>query len=950
MNGTSPDDASPFSGLAAFQVADADRFFGRERETARLVNRLRKQPLVVVTGPPGVGKSSLVRAGVIPALMRSGEGWQVHTLRPGAAPLASLADLLARHSTELPSSDKGPNAGTTLDPERDAGAQLIARLRAQPGCMGAALRARAERQLRRILVFVDQFEELYTLSPSDSERDAFIACLEGVADDSTSPLRAIVTVRHDFMPKMHEHRHFDALMGHATMDYLSPMEPDEMRATLVKPVESAGFQFQPTSLIDTILDDLQGTRGTLPLLQFTATHLWEARDVEQKCLTQHSYDALGGVVGTLARHADRVLASMSSAEKTMARHIFEALITQEHTRAVLTIDDLLDLSSDRADLERVVHKLARARLLVVDTDEQHTGRTVEITHEALIDHWPTLAQWLDEHKQDRAFLARLRAAAREWQASERTEGTLWRGQLADQARGFRERYAGPMSALQAAYLDAVLALAARTKRRLRWLFAGVLTFLSLVASVMTYMTWEQRATNEQLSQETLRLQDFNRMTYATSVQEQSPTLAVATIREVELVTRLSSNWYQLAARLLGKPIATSLLGGHIWRVNWAEFSPDGARMVTADKDGYMRVWRADGSGRHTTLATDLRGVTALAFAPDSRRILTAQSDGRVRVWDADRVGPPTSLDGHTQRVNTAHFSADGTRVVTASDDSTVRVWHIGAAMTPAGVQVTVLHGHRQRVLTARFNRDATRVVSTSNDRTAKLWSIGDGLDDASGPITLAHDDSVISARFNPDGTRVLTVAGTTVFVWNPDDGTQLNQYLGHSSRVRSAVFHPDGNRILSAADDHMHLWTTEQSDWREHLQDLRSASGIVGAHVSAAFSPDGRQLLAFNTEGMLAVYSVTGHRTRMAIFPERVRSARFTPDGRHIISVGVDHTVRRSRLPDVQTDIETRLWRATSWCTPGRAYIRQEAQIEALTDRCRQRVKRVQTLDGSSDQ
>ncbi|WP_129356637.1 serine/threonine-protein kinase [Sorangium cellulosum] len=466
-------DASPFAGLSSFQEADADRFFGRAQDLAGVVARLRNQPLLAIAGASGVGKSSLVRAGVIPALKRSGEGWEALVLRPGREPMAALAQLFSHPVVTLSSVTR------TLAPRGSATASAAwsERLRAEPGLLGAALRAWSDGAGRRLLVFVDQFEELFTLGAPAGEREAFLACLEGVADDASSPLRVVLSVRSDFLERMAEHERFMGAMLRGLV-FLRPMGREGLREALMRPLEAARYEVEDPAMVEGLLDALSTTHGALPLLQFTAAKLWEMRDRQRRMLTRASYEALGGVAGALASHADTVLAGMSERQAKLARAVLERLVTPERTRAVASLGELCELPGDRGEIERVVGLLADARLLAIETASDRAGSTVEIVHESLIERWPTLERWLDENQEDAEFLDRLRAAARLWASSDRAVDTLWRGKVAEEARGFRERYRGELPARERLYLEEVLRFADQLQRGRRRLVTGIIAALS----------------------------------------------------------------------------------------------------------------------------------------------------------------------------------------------------------------------------------------------------------------------------------------------------------------------------------------------------------------------------------------------------------------------------------------------------------------------------------------
>nr|MDQ3369344.1 protein kinase [Myxococcota bacterium] len=441
------DGEGPYPGLAAFQEADAHRFFGRSREIARMVAKIRELPLTAVIGPSGAGKSSFIRAGVGPALKASGERWDVVTLRPGRQPLAALASVVQRLAMRTSPQPRDPSA--------DEHELLLRRLSTEPGYLGVLLRERARVTGGTVLLFVDQFEELYTLVADPVIRRAFTATLTGVADDSAAPVRVVVSMRSDFLDRVSEDLQFSEELARGLV-FLAQPDRESLREAIEQPVDLVGYRFESAAIVGEMIDALAGMSGALPLLQFAAAKLWDARDRQQRLLTTSSYHAIGGISGALAAHADDVYANLNASSKRLAQRIFQQLVTPERTRAILELSELDHLGADHDEVTRVVDQLVAARLLVVQTRAE-AGGSVELVHESLIDRWPMLRRWLDEDAEDTVFMAQLTTAAKQWDSKGRPAGLLWRGDAMDEARRWARQRPRTLSARDQAFIDAVFA-------------------------------------------------------------------------------------------------------------------------------------------------------------------------------------------------------------------------------------------------------------------------------------------------------------------------------------------------------------------------------------------------------------------------------------------------------------------------------------------------------------
>ena len=452
----------PYLGLSAFQEKDSARFFGRTSDTRRAVAWLDDQPIVSILGPSGAGKSSFVRAGIGPALTGSGETWQLVTTRPGRDPMLALANIIRGQLRDGASEDV-----------------VAQRLREQPGLLGRVLRRWSRTANKRVLLFIDQFEELYTQETTREDRLAYTACLAGVADDVASPLRLALAMRSDFAERVAEDPLFMDQMSRGLM-FLAPLDREGLREALERPLEMAGHSFESEEMVESILDELETTAGALPLLQFAATQLWDMRDRVKSTLTEEAYRGMGGVTGALIAHADHVMADIGPAAQPRVRDLFQRLVTIDKTRDIVEMRELLEMGNDRAETQRLIERLVRARLLVVNTDAEEP--TVELVHESLILNWPLLTQWIEEEKDAHAFVAQLRSTAKLWDSRDRPPGMLWRGDSLLDARRWKLRNSEEnLMDREREYLAASFSADSRAKRVRRGLMVVAMTFLGMVA-------------------------------------------------------------------------------------------------------------------------------------------------------------------------------------------------------------------------------------------------------------------------------------------------------------------------------------------------------------------------------------------------------------------------------------------------------------------------------------
>lgn len=410
-------EGNPYRGLQAFDARHRAVFFGRQREIGEAVERLRNDGFLLVTGDSGVGKSSLCMAGVLPQLedgaLDGGRRWRTVRLVPGRHPVSSIAAALS---------------GSGHDP-----ATLEREIRQEPESIARVLRARLGREEGQV-IYVDQLEELVTLSPPEDGANAAQAL--GRLAGGLPGIRVIGSVRSDFLTRVAGLPGLGALVPPAIF-LLRALGPESVREAIVGPARVKGVRFESEPLVEQLVESTISAEGSLPLLQFALAELWDARPGPADPVSAEALARIGGVSGALARHADATMMRLLPAERTAARRILLRLVTGEGTRARRTDAELVGVDpASRTALEALV----RARLVLVREGAGEYGgeggeSVYEITHEALVAGWSTLARWIEEEAEARAVALGLEASVREWERSGRTSAHLWNaGRLPDVER------------------------------------------------------------------------------------------------------------------------------------------------------------------------------------------------------------------------------------------------------------------------------------------------------------------------------------------------------------------------------------------------------------------------------------------------------------------------------------------------------------------------------------
>ena len=813
---------SPYPGLAAFDSDGARFFVGRESEVAEAAERLAARRFLAVLGPSGAGKSSLLRAGLVPELTgREGgraDPQLLGIMTPGDRPL----DALARIASDL-----------VADP--DDGVLDTGRLRHDPTALAsfAAERGPGGPDTHRPLLVVNQLEEVFTLCRDVNERRAFLDAITHAATVPGGDLTVVVALRADFYQRCAEHPRLRALMSESSL-LLGPMQPSDLKRAIEEPAARAGLELDPR-LADTVVEDVGDRAAALPLVGHVMREVWERR--QGRLLTLDAYIDAGRVDGALARHAESVLAGLDAEEAARARRILLRLTQPgegtEDTRRQAEVGELAPDAEELPAVEAVLGKLADGRLVVVGHEEATGRATAEISHEALLRHWPRLRAWIDEARDRLTLERRLSDQARQWERGDREEGLLYRGALL--ARWSELGTAG-LNPLEREFLAASReredAEGRSRRRRRRVAFGGLLAALVIVAAVAALALRERSTAIDE--RDTARSQQL--AADAELALESDSELAVLLALEAMDIQRTPEAERALR-QATHESAALGVHDAHDGSVADVAIGPDG-RIATAGSDGAVVIWDGGASGDPTLVRVSDAPLEAVAWGT-AGRVLAAGEDGRVHSVDPDRgdagqpvrLGPPvTALDasgaaavagdldggvtavssgapaalpGHAAPVAAVAVLPDGDEVASVDEEGVLRV---SALSPPRPIARVRLDGEEPPVNVAWAGGDVlvadgggglVRAMRADGFAPGEPIVIGDF-----GTKIATSSDGALIAAGGPDGVvRVL-----------PADGREpIARLRGHSGGVNALAFDEMMRRLATASSDGTaRVWDVER--------------------------------------------------------------------------------------------------------------------------------------------
>jgi len=907
----------PYKSLSYFTQEDAVFFYGRTKLTDKLINKVRTENFIAVLGASGSGKSSVLRAGLLYQLKRGqklsgSDRWKYYDpFTPGEHPFESLQNAIGGSLLDL-----------SLESEVERWVEQLTQLI-------------ASLEHERVVLVVDQFEECFTMCQDNQERERFFACLLGAVEQSKNKLCLVLGMRADFLGRCAEYGE----LAHKIDQHLvtvKPMTRTEIEEAITKPAELVGLQVEK-ALVTKMTGDVVGSPGSLPLLQYTLTELWNQAQTgaNRDRLQLNSYEVLGGIEATLPKRANEVYQNLPPEQQPVAKRIFLEL-TQigeiSDSRRRVFLEDLINQQHSWQLLSEVKDRLVAARLITADaisikdaanSQQQEQKVLLDIVHESLIRHWQELRQWVEKHQVALEIERRIEARARGWSSNGKIDdpGLLLKGATLTEAEVFLQEYGdlGLLDGVAEEYIKFSQDVREREEKdkekqiaelkralnesKLREQSARVLNLLPVQPREALALAIQTMGLNlDQLPKEALssvknlakhpgkilgvvQASLHEAMTKARVPNifrgHESSVNSVAISLDGKMIVSGSADNTLRLWDICGNPIGHPMRG-HEGSVNSVAISPDGKMIVSGSADNTQRLWDICGNPIGLLLLGHEDSVNSVAISPDGKMIVSGSADKTLRLWDINGNSIGLPLLGHEDSVNSVAISPDGKMIVSGSADKTLRLWDINGSSIGQP-----LHGHEDSVTSVAFNPDGQKIISSSYDYTVRLWNIqGSSI----GQPFKGHESAVTSVAFSSDGQRIVSGSwDKTVRLWNLQGKVISKLFWGSYFPIRSVTFSPDAQTIISGSDDKtVRLWDL-QSNLIGQLFQAQDCS-----INSVAFSPDGQTIVSGSSDKTIQLCNVQGNSISKLFqgHENNITSVAFSPDGQTIVSGSWDGTVR----------------------------------------------------------
>jgi len=896
---TTPELVNPYKGLRAFQEGDSDDFFGREALTERLLERLtepdQRYRFLAVVGPSGSGKSSVVKAGVIPALRRGrlegSKNWFIVEMVPSTDAVRELeAALLA----------------VAIYPPDDLGEQL----RASDEGLARVVHQILPKDKSELVIFIDQFEEVFTQTFDNAVRIHFMRSILKAVEDPASRLRVIITIRADFYDKPLLYPEFGALVRERT-EIVLPLNRAELSRTITGPAERVGVIVEE-GLVETIIQEVSEEPGALPLLQYALTENFERR--QGRVMTLMAYLESGGVLGSLARRAEELHNEMTPEQQEAVRQLFLRLVTlgegTEDTRRRILWSELAFTQEQDDPLQTVLDRFGKFRLLTFDNDPQTREPTIEVAHEALIRQWERLRQWLANSREDLRIQRRLSMAVVEYRNAGQDPSFLASGSRLTQFETLITSQDIVLTQEERHYIlasidkrqeaarqeEARRQREARLEKRNRQFLRGLVAVLSVAfigalilsgfAINQSIIAQNERDRAEREAEETLSL-GLAQNAVLTPRDGEAPFLPLSLVMEANRLSNPPADVQRALAEVFWQAGAVRRYEGHAIGANseadkrvWSvAYRPDGEMIASGAQNAVIILWDAQ-TGQEIRRLEDGHNpaegrIYGLAFSPDGQTLISGGSDGDLVLWDVATGDILQTFEGHTAGVWAVAFAPDGQSVFSSSADTNIFRWDVAN-----GTILQRYVGHTDQVISFDISPDGTRLVSGGFDSLVRVWDVESGQE----LYTLGEGlGRILGISISPTGQQAVSVGlGRQVILWNLETREQIRTFADVPETPRGVDFAPNGQTFALAGFDSTVRWLDINSG-----ATLQNFLGHEAQVPTVAFSPDGNALVSGSYDSYLIRWDLYGRGGEIRRYPaqaQRYTTLALSPSGDYALT------------------------------------------------------------------
>jgi len=843
-----PDLINPYKGLQPFESSDSHNYFGRESLVQRLLEILSgSKPsgrFIAVVGPSGSGKSSLVKAGLLPAIwngeLPGSQNWYTVEMTPDSRPLDQLEVALTRVAA-----DQSDNIQNHLSRDRN-------------GLLRAAglILPNDDSQL---VLFIDQFEEIFTLLPDEDHRKEFIDLLSTAVSDPSSRVILVITLRADFYDRPLMYPEFGELMR-GCLEPVLPLSVQELESAIVQPSIKQGVSFE-TGLISRIIDDVNYQPSALPLLQYALMEMFD--QIEERLITHQAYDSIGGTVGAVAKRAEDIYRNFQIDARDASRDLFLRLVSLNEesgsgvsytaARRRVSRQDILAVSADEEIMDEVIDTFAAYRLLSLDHDPISRQPNIELAHEALLSEWDRYAAWVDEYSSDLLYHRRLENLADDWIANESDPSYLLRGSRLEELSIWTEETSLKLSSNSKSYLTESIELRSeqedrekdrsrreletvkklaesesqradqgfRAAKRMKRLLVGIAAALgaAVILAVLAFSAFKTSEKNRMIAE--------SRELAAAAVSQLDHDPGLSILLALESISEDTIKDLPLpreSLEALHSAVLHSRIRGVIesqeTKIQNGSYTPDGSGLLITYVDGSTRLLDSVTGEVVRTFSGHTSLIPHVSFHPSQKWMATCSRDHTARIWNYETGEHLLTIQDNNQIFNCV-FNPDEDQLITVGNDINAKVWDISS-----GDLTKSLIGHSDYVSDVAITLDGSTIITSSLDGTIKIWDAATG----SELRTLDnHQQRVQNIDISIDG-KLLASASTdgTIIIWDAQTWDIRKIIHGHAASVLGVQFNIEGSILASAGDDQLiNLWDSSTGQLLITLPEQTStASGI----------------------------------------------------------------------------------------------------------------------------